>query len=425
MIATGRVYSASTGYDAGAARYHGGGGAQDPSIGAAGLARTTLAGEEQGHGAAVQADCSILVAAHVFTGSNGDAAVVRWTPGGVLDPAFGAGGVSAPAGIPGNDFAMGDNLFLGTTVAVDPDSDGDGLTDSAEAALGTNANDSDTDDDGLSDGAEVAAAAGGACPNPLNPDSDGDGRGDGRGDGDEALVLLTSPCDPDMDDDGLLDGGEFDFGTDPWDPDSDDDGIQDGPEASLSIGGCPSLLDPDSDEDGVNDGQEVLVLGTNPCSNDSDADGLTDGSEAGYGTLPLDPDTDHDGVLEGTEVGTMTGGCPDPQDPDSDDDGLADGHEVHVAGTDPRRVDTDGDGVGDATDPLPTSPRVTSSWLQDALLAEALFIESIDLGLFIAPNANAAQGRRNSLASRCRAAAAALAASSPADALDAMTSLLQ
>jgi hypothetical protein len=41
-------------------------------------------------------------------------------------------------------------------IVVSLDSDGDGLSDDEEAALGTNPYDPDTDDDGLGDGSEVA-----------------------------------------------------------------------------------------------------------------------------------------------------------------------------------------------------------------------------------------------------------------------------
>ena len=68
------------------------------------------------------------------------------------------------------------------------DSDGDGLTDAEEAALGTDPNDSDTDDDGLMDNEEVA--------------------------------LGTDPTASDTDADGYDDGDEFQEGTDPLDPDS-------------------------------------------------------------------------------------------------------------------------------------------------------------------------------------------------------------
>ncbi|HXK21169.1 MAG TPA: MarR family transcriptional regulator, partial [Myxococcota bacterium] len=55
------------------------------------------------------------------------------------------------------------------------DGDQDGLTDSNEAALGTNPDIADTDGDGLADGAEVHTHG----TNPLVFDTDGDGFGDG------------------------------------------------------------------------------------------------------------------------------------------------------------------------------------------------------------------------------------------------------
>lgn len=69
------------------------------------------------------------------------------------------------------------------------DSDGDGLADDAEPAVGTDAN---------------------------NPDTDGDGRADGDEIGPRRVV--TDPLDPDSDDDGVDDGDEIGTGTDPNDP---------------------------------------------------------------------------------------------------------------------------------------------------------------------------------------------------------------
>jgi hypothetical protein len=60
------------------------------------------------------------------------------------------------------------------TVAPAPDSDGDGLLDVEEVALGTDPMNPDTDGDGLSDGTEVALGT-----DPLDPDTDGDGLPDG------------------------------------------------------------------------------------------------------------------------------------------------------------------------------------------------------------------------------------------------------
>jgi len=60
--------------------------------------------------------------------------------------------------------------------AVDLDTDGDGLTDTEETALGTNINKIDSDDDGLSDKEEAKVWE----TNPLDADSDGDGYTDGQ-----------------------------------------------------------------------------------------------------------------------------------------------------------------------------------------------------------------------------------------------------
>ena len=65
------------------------------------------------------------------------------------------------------------------------DSDGDGLSDQQEYALGTDPFDSDSDDDGVSDGAEAENDT-----DPNNADSDGDGYSDG-----EELTAGTNPND--------------------------------------------------------------------------------------------------------------------------------------------------------------------------------------------------------------------------------------
>lgn len=74
----------------------------------------------------------------------------------------------------------------------DPDTDGDGLTDSEEAALGTDPNNIDSDNDGLTDYEEVKIYG----TDPLNADTDGG---------------------------GISDGTEIENGTDPLDPDDDQD----------------------------------------------------------------------------------------------------------------------------------------------------------------------------------------------------------
>jgi len=104
--------------------------------------------------------------------------------------------------------------FLVGAGAGDVDSDGDGLFDKDEAALGTDPYNPDTDGDGLSDGDEVFKFK----TDPLNPDSDFDGLSDGA----EVLVHSTDPLNPDTDAGGVTDGHEvIEDGTDPLDPADD------------------------------------------------------------------------------------------------------------------------------------------------------------------------------------------------------------
>ena len=71
---------------------------------------------------------------------------------------------------------------LSTTVVDGRDPDGDGLTNTQEATLGTNPTIADTDGDGLTDGEEDANHNGQRDANETNPlsaDTDGDGMPDG------------------------------------------------------------------------------------------------------------------------------------------------------------------------------------------------------------------------------------------------------
>jgi hypothetical protein len=147
------------------------------------------------------------------------------------------------------------------------DSDGDGLTNDREAALGTDPLKPDTDGDKLSDRDEVETY----LTNPLVPDTDGDGLQDG----DEVLTYQTDPRNPDTDGDGLNDGAEIAAKTDPRNPDTDGDGLRDGDE---------------------------IKLGTNPLNPDSDNDGLKDGQENTTCPRPLVPDSDNDGIIDGKDL---------------------------------------------------------------------------------------------------------------------------
>lgn len=158
------------------------------------------------------------------------------------------------------------------------DSDGDGLTDSQEAQLGTDPNDPDTDGDELSDGDEVNVHG----TDPLDFDTDGDLLFDGS-----EIAAGSDPLNPDSDGDGLTDGEEVHVrGTDPTDPDTDGDGLTDREEVQDEL---TNPLNPDTDGDGLQDGAEVSTHNTSPLAADSDFGGINDGVEVRIGTDPNNP----------------------------------------------------------------------------------------------------------------------------------------
>jgi Bacterial TSP3 repeat len=118
---------------------------------------------------------------------------------------------------------------------------------------------------------------------PSQDDTDGDGLTDA-----EEAALGTDPLNRDYDADGLLDGEEVHtYGTDPLNNDTDGDGLLDGQEVN-QYGTNP--LSTDGDGDGITDSDELFVYGTDPTKFDTDGDGVGDGEEVFiYGTNPLDP----------------------------------------------------------------------------------------------------------------------------------------
>ena len=126
----------------------------------------------------------------------------------------------------------------------------------------------------------------------------------------------------------------------------------------------------DSDGDGLSDRMERTTHGTDPFDEDTDGDGMNDGYEVTAGLNPLDSgDAGIDDIITETETDSNddAGGTdetwPDPDNGplgDPDRDGLVNLEEMEL-GTDPRRNDTDGDGLNDKWESLYTFTMVTQS----------------------------------------------------------------
>ncbi|MFX0086048.1 MAG: hypothetical protein ACFFAU_10250 [Candidatus Hodarchaeota archaeon] len=211
------------------------------------------------------------------------------------------------------------------------DSDEDKLSDVQEKYIyRTNSFDNDTDKDFLSDGAEVLNYR----TDPLDEDSDKDGILDGQ----EVFIYYSNPLSTDSDNDTMPDFFEFQNGLDLINNDSQLDKDGDG---------IPNLYE--------------FIHGLNVTYNDSaedkDLDGIPNGWEAKYDLSASDP----------TDANL---------DPDAD--GLSNYEEFQI-GTNPRNMDTDGDGALDNVDPNPTEPRVIDfiagpTWMAIILLISTTFV---------------------------------------------------
>ncbi|MCF6190597.1 MAG: OmpA family protein [Cocleimonas sp.] len=214
-----------------------------------------------------------------------------------------------------------------TDVETIKDTDNDGLSDEEEEKLGSDPLLVDTDGDSIPDNEEVGAD----YTKPLDTDQDG----------------IIDVLDLDDDNDGTSTLIEEKIGSSSLRADTDEDGINDTDEIGnntdkpLDTDGDSIInaLDTDDDDDGLETAAEIL-LGTNPLLADTDGDGLSDGDEIGdlMDTNKKPADTDKDGTIDALDA---------EDDLDQDSDGLSDTLEAKL-NTDPKKKDTDGDGINDA-----------------------------------------------------------------------------
>ncbi len=330
--------------------------------------------------------------------------------------------------------------------AVDPDIDGDELSNAQELVRGTDPRNPDSDGDTLSDGLEVARGT-----NPLNRDSDGDGVPDNLDsaplvaarpptldalaslelvqgatsrievnatDGDSNLVSLRV-IGPDVSATWKL-SGLTNLSVPPTNQlrteltlvpltvvtsfvaviaiDSDEKSVTNRFQVTVlrdtDHDGIPDRDDSDDDNDGLADADEI-ARGTDPLRADTDSDGLNDGAEMVAGTNPKNPDTDGDGIPDGLDPNPLGAnadldrdGIPDADDPDIDGDGLSNSDEL-ARGTSPTKRDTDGDAWPDGAEvEIGSNPLDPNS-------TPVLFIvgeNSVSLVLPATPNVESAAG---------------------------------
>jgi hypothetical protein len=225
----------------------------------------------------------------------------------------------------GNSVVRGDEAL--------PDSDGDGLDDFTELAVGSNPLTPDSDGDGCRDGVEHRHRNSGM--DPLDP-----------GDCEcfvpdycfrEDPLDLTLPCQCDgfcidLNDNGLCDCDGAPEGSCCADEDGD-------PLGECDPGSCCQDEDGDGLCDCIDDDDDGICDPANYI--DEDGDGLVDCEERYSGTNRAGPDSDGDGLVDFLELRFGTSADIDDVANDLDWDLVPNGEEVRTA-TDPRHASSQG-----------------------------------------------------------------------------------
>jgi hypothetical protein len=213
----------------------------------------------------------------------------------------------------------------------------------------------------------------------CNSDSDSDGLVDAI----EAAPPNVQPCAPTI--------TKYGQGTDPLDPDTDGDSHLDGSD------NCPLVANPGQENADNQIGNGTGIPGDDAtvpngdslgdaCDNDMDNDGIANASDP-YpgGDITYDTDGDGDPCIplgtDGADAGPswdwncngvrdgVEASCPLTVNPNGDDDGdgLLNTWEVCKWGTDPTKVDSDGDTLDDCTEAVDTDGNGVLDFGADAL----------------------------------------------------------
>jgi hypothetical protein len=248
----------------------------------------------------------------------------------------------------------------------------------ADEADGVATDWNDSNDNGIPDYLDLTVLSRGMMAD-CNSDSDSDGLVDAV----EAAPPNVQPCAPSI--------TKYGQGTDPLDPDTDGDSHLDGSD------NCPLVANPGQENADIQIGNGTGIPGDDAtvpngdslgdaCDPDMDNDGLPNASDPypggditydtngnGNPCVPLGTDAaDHgpswdwncNGVRDGVEAS-----CPLTVNPNGDDDGdgLKNTWEVCKWGTDPTKVDSDGDTLGDCTEAVDSDGNTLVDFGGDAL----------------------------------------------------------
>ena len=182
------------------------------------------------------------------------------------------------------------------------DSDGDGITNANEVAMGTDPKSADSDGDGQNDGSEQNSGSDPSDSESTYADADADGMSDSYETANGFNPNDSSDAAKDADGDGITNANEVAMGTDPNNPDSDSDGQNDGSEQNSGSGPSNgSSADADAEADKVSKSEKVVVSSD---SDNTDSDYALDTNSGTNGTSQVDTKDDGNSSKDG--IGSLT-----------------------------------------------------------------------------------------------------------------------